>query len=142
LAASSDKIKTSDDNTTMQTMETNLEDKHLENKIAEPVPDKEQSNAEMDPAAKMGTDNVTKDHDSGQPGDEPENEQANQNDVKEQQQIDMDQDQTEGQTSDVSYVFRSLETLQMHIDILYKSVPFLDRSKIQKNLLKFKKQKQ
>jgi len=91
LAASSDKIKTSDDNTTMQTMETNLEDKHLENKIAEPVPDKEQSNAEMDPAAKMGTDNVTKDHDLGQPGDEPENEQANQNDVKEQQQIDMDQ---------------------------------------------------
>lgn len=30
----------------------------------------------------------------------------------------------------------------MHIDILYKSVPFLDRAKIQKNLLKFKKQKQ
>lgn len=30
----------------------------------------------------------------------------------------------------------------MHIDILYKSVPFLDRAKIQSNLTKFKKQKQ
>lgn len=38
-------------------------------------------------------------------------EAANQNDLKDQQAADMDPDQTENQTSDVSYVFRSLETL-------------------------------
>lgn len=33
------------------------------------------------------------------------------NDAKDPQTIDMDQDQGESQTTDVSYVFRSLETL-------------------------------
>lgn len=61
--------------------------------------------------------------------------------MSEQQQLDGDQENGE-QSQDISYVFRSLETLQMHIDILYKSVPFLDRAKIQSNLPKFKKQKQ
>lgn len=41
----------------------------------------------------------------------------------------------------VSYIFRNPEILKMHLDILYKTVPFIDKNKILENLPKYIEQK-
>ena len=45
------------------------------------------------------------------------------------------------ENSNISYIFSKPEILKMHLDILYKTVNFLDRAKIMQGLPEYKESK-
>lgn len=53
---------------------------------------------------------------------------------------ELDSEKVEG-PQNVSYIFRSPEILKMHLDILYKTVLFLDKKKILEGLPAYREMK-